>query len=90
MVRRCYHRIVAPSPTSSLAGRLAAAAKFLGVPMSFFFADDSGPTSAIDTAGFTAKEIELVRHYRAIAGEDMREHLVKLTKVISAHDLSGR
>jgi transcriptional regulator with XRE-family HTH domain len=72
------------------AGRLAAAAKFLGVPMLFFFADGSEPTSAIDTAGFTAKEIELVRHYRAIASEDMREHLVKLTKGISARDLSGR
>jgi transcriptional regulator with XRE-family HTH domain len=72
------------------AGRLAAAAKFLGVPMSFFFQDDAEPAAAVDTAGFTAKEIELVRHYRAIASEDMREHLLKLTKIISGHDLSGR
>jgi transcriptional regulator with XRE-family HTH domain len=72
------------------AGRLAAAAKFLGVPMSFFFQDDAEPAAALDTVGFTAKEIELVRHYRAIASEDMREHLLKLTKIISGHDLSDR
>jgi transcriptional regulator with XRE-family HTH domain len=72
------------------AGRLAAAAKFLGVPMSFFFQDDAEPASAVDTAGFTTKEIELVRHYRAIASEDMREHLLKLTKIISGQDLAER
>lgn len=72
------------------AGRLAAAAKFLGVPMSFFFQDDAEPAAAVDTVGFTAKEIELVRHYRAIASEDMREHLLKLTKIISGHDLADR
>jgi transcriptional regulator with XRE-family HTH domain len=72
------------------AGRLAAAAKFLGVPMSFFFQDDAEPATAVDTVGFTAKEIELVRHYRAITSEDMREHLLKLTKIISGHDLAER
>ncbi len=72
------------------AGRLAAAAKFLGVPMSFFFQDDSEPGSAPDTVGFTSKEIELVRYFRAIPNEDMREHLLKLTKIISEQDLSGR
>ena len=72
------------------AGRLAAAAKFLGVPMSFFFQDDAEPAAAVDTAGFSTKEIELVRHFRAIASEDMREHLLKLTKIISGHDLSDR
>ncbi len=72
------------------AGRLAAAAKFLGVPMSFFFQDDSEPTSAPDTVGFTSKEIELVRYFRAIPREDMREHLLKLTKIISEQDLTGR
>jgi transcriptional regulator with XRE-family HTH domain len=72
------------------AGRLAAAAKFLGVPMSFFFQDDTEPQTAGDTAGFTSKEIELVRHYRAIRGDDMREHLLRLTKIISEQNLSGR
>jgi len=70
------------------AGRLAAAAKFLGVPMSFFFQDDAEPATAGDTAGFSTKEIELVRYYRAIGSEDMREHLLKLTKIISEQDLS--
>jgi transcriptional regulator with XRE-family HTH domain len=72
------------------AGRLAAAAKFLGVPMSFFFQDDAEPATAVDTVGFTSKEIELVRHYRAITSEDMREHLLKLTKIISGQDLADR
>ena len=72
------------------AGRLAAAAKFLGVPMSFFFQDDAEPAAASDSAAFTTKEIELVRYYRAITSEDMREHLLKLTKIISEQDLSGR
>ena len=72
------------------AGRLAAAAKFLGVPMSFFFQDDANPAAATDTAGFTTKEIELVRHYRAIRSEDMREHLLRLTRIISEQNLSER
>jgi transcriptional regulator with XRE-family HTH domain len=71
------------------AGRLAAAAKFLGVPMSFFFQDDAEPSTATNTVGFTSKEIELVRYFRAIANEDMREHLLKLTKIISEQDLSS-
>ncbi len=72
------------------AGRLAAAAKFLGVPMAFFFQDDADPVAATDTAGFSSKEIELVRYYRAIAGDDMREHLLKLTKIISEQDFTQR
>jgi transcriptional regulator with XRE-family HTH domain len=69
------------------AGRLAAAAKYLGVPMSFFFQDDTNPVAATDTVGFTSKEIELVRHYRAIRNDDMREHLLRLTKIISEQKL---
>jgi transcriptional regulator with XRE-family HTH domain len=72
------------------AGRLAAAAKFLGVPMSFFFQDDTEPAAATDTAGFSAKEIELVRYYRAIRSDDMREHLLRLTKIISEQNLTDR
>src|SRR5713226_9188625 len=72
------------------AGRLAAAAKFLGVPMSFFFQDDTEPQTASDTAGFSSKEIELVRHYRAIRNDDMREHLLRLTRIISEQNLSAR
>jgi len=72
------------------AGRLAAAAKFLGVPMSFFFQDDTEPQAASDTAGFTSKEIELVRHFRAIRSEDMREHLLRLTRIISEQNIAGR
>jgi len=69
---------------------LAAAAKYLGVPMSFFFQDDTEPQSASDTAGFSGKEIELVRYYRAIRSDDMREHLLRLTKIISEQNLPLR
>jgi transcriptional regulator with XRE-family HTH domain len=69
------------------AGRLAAAAKYLNVPMSFFFQDDTEPQAASDSAGFSDKEIELVRHYRAIRSDDLREHLLRLTKIISEQNL---
>jgi transcriptional regulator with XRE-family HTH domain len=65
------------------AGRLAAAARFLGVPMSFFFQDDAEPQAASDTAGFSNTELGLVRHYRAIRSDDVREHLLRLVKIIS-------
>jgi len=64
-------------------GRLAAAAKFLSVPLSFFFQDDKDQTAeTAESAGFTRDEIELVRHYRAITDDDMREQLLKLTRTI--------
>jgi transcriptional regulator with XRE-family HTH domain len=69
------------------AGRLAAAAKYLNVPMSFFFQDDTEPRAASDSAGFSDKEIELVRHYRAIRSDDLREQLLRLTKIISEQNL---
>src|SRR5260370_547619 len=71
------------------AGRLAAAAKFLGVAMAFFFQDDTEPSAATKTVAFTTKEIEVVGYFRGIGREDMREHLLKLTKIISEQDLSG-
>ena len=46
--------------------------------------------AATDTAGFSTKEIELVRHYRAIRSDDMREHLLRLTRIISEQNLSDR
>jgi hypothetical protein len=58
--------------------------------MSFFFQDDTEPQTAGDTAGFSSKEIELVRHYRAIRNDDMREHLLRLTRIISEQNLSAR
>ena len=69
------------------AGRLAAAAKYLNVPMSFFFQDDTELQAASDTAGFSGKEVALVRYYRAIGSEDLREHLLRLTKIISEQNL---
>jgi transcriptional regulator with XRE-family HTH domain len=67
-------------------GRLAVAAKFLGVPLTFFFQDDPAPQpETAETAGFTGKEIELVRFYRGIGDEEMRDQLLKLTRIIGGY-----
>lgn len=63
-------------------GTLAAAAKFLNVPISFFFEGDSKPQATTDGAKFTAKEMRLVRHYRAIRSDAMREHLLHHIRLI--------
>lgn len=65
------------------AGRLAAAAKFLNVPMSFFFLDNTEPPTAAVAEDLTAKEIKLLRYYRAIRSDAMREHLLRHIRIIS-------
>ncbi|HLJ64449.1 MAG TPA: helix-turn-helix domain-containing protein [Stellaceae bacterium] len=72
------------------AGRLAAAAKFLEVPLAFLFQDEMMVTAPQgDTIGFTPMEIELVRSYRAITSEDRREHVLRLTKLFSTEAASA-
>jgi transcriptional regulator with XRE-family HTH domain len=72
------------------AGRLAAAARYLGVPLSFFFQDDAELEAAIETAGFSDKEVTLIRHYRAIRSDNLREHLLRLMKMVSEPIPSSR
>jgi transcriptional regulator with XRE-family HTH domain len=68
------------------ASRLFRAAKLLGRPVSFFFddigSDSGGAEPAGDQGAFTRDEIELVRHYRQIGSDDVREHLLQVTKRI--------
>lgn len=65
------------------AARLAAAVKFLGVPMSFLFKDETAATATMEEAGLTALEIELVQCFRAIADDHLRERVLRLAKAAS-------
>lgn len=65
------------------AARLAAAVKFLGVPMSFLFKDETVAAATMEEAGLSALEIELVQCFRAISDERLRRHLLKLAKAAS-------
>jgi transcriptional regulator with XRE-family HTH domain len=64
------------------ASRLFRAAKLLGRPVSFFFDDLDGAASSNGESAFSRDEIELVRHYRQITSNEVREHLLQVTKRI--------
>ncbi len=64
------------------ASRLFKAAQLLERPVSFFFEELSDKAGTSEAVGFTRDEIELVRHFRQIASEDVREHLLQMTKQI--------
>ena len=64
------------------ASRLYKAARLLDRPVSFFFEELGGETAAGSSKGFTREEIELVRHFRQIPSEEVREHLLQMTKRI--------
>ena len=65
------------------ASRLYKAARLLDRPVSFFFDELGGETTAAGSSkGFTREEIELVRHFRQIPSEEVREHLLQMTKRI--------
>lgn len=63
------------------ASRLYKAARLLDRPVSFFFEELGGETAG-SSKGFTREEIELVRHFRQIPSEEVREHLLQMTKRI--------
>ncbi len=65
------------------ASRLFRAAKLLGHPVSFFF--DELQTTAPDTdgAGLSRDEINLLRDFRRIASENVRDHLLQVAKGIA-------
>lgn len=65
------------------AARLAAVVKFLGVPMSFLFKEETTPSARMHGAGLTALEIELVLAFRAIASSGQRERILRLAKAAS-------
>lgn len=64
------------------ASRLFKAARLLDRPVSFFFEELGGESATTESSGFTREEIELVRHFRQIPSEEVREHLLQMTKRI--------
>ena len=68
------------------ASRLFRAAQLLEQSVSFFFDALEGDAKGRDSTIFTREEIDLVRHYRLIAREEVREHLLQVAKRISEVD----
>jgi transcriptional regulator with XRE-family HTH domain len=68
------------------ASRLFKAARLLDRPVSFFFEDLGGATATSESSGFSREEIELVRHFRQIPSDEVREHLLQMTKRIGSLD----
>jgi transcriptional regulator with XRE-family HTH domain len=64
------------------ASRLFKAARLLDRPVSFFFEDLGGAATSTESNGFSREEIELVRHFRQIPSDEVREHLLQMTKRI--------
>jgi len=66
------------------ASRLYKAARLLDRPVSFFFEELSGGAAGAESNGFSRDEIDLVRHFRQIPSDEVREHLLQMTKRIGA------
>jgi transcriptional regulator with XRE-family HTH domain len=65
------------------ASRLFRAAQLLERPVSFFFDEIPGDApSTNQQTGFSREEIDLVRHFRQIASEEVRERLLQVTRRI--------
>jgi transcriptional regulator with XRE-family HTH domain len=62
------------------ASRLYRAAQFLDRPVSFFFDEIEGGAPSGQQVSFTRDEIDLVRHFRRIASENVRDRLVQVAK----------
>jgi len=72
------------------ASRLFKAARLLDRPISFFFEELGGEAVAKETNGFSREEIELVRHFRQIPSDEVREHLLQMTKRIGTLEGGGK
>jgi transcriptional regulator with XRE-family HTH domain len=71
------------------ASRLFRAAALLEQTVAFFFEDlDAGKPSEAAT-DFSRDELDLIRHYRQIASDDVRDHLLQVAKRISEIEESG-
>lgn len=64
------------------ASRLYRAAGLLRQPVAFFFDALDGDAPHENGAAFTRDEIELVRHYRMIGGDEVREQLLQVARRI--------
>jgi len=65
------------------ASRLFRAARLLDRSVSFFFNDLQGEVQSGTSTVFSRDEIELIRHFRLIASDEVREHLLQVAKRIS-------
>jgi len=70
------------------ASRLFRAAKLLSQTVAYFFEELEGQMVTGHTS-FSREEIDLVRHFRQIASEDVRDHLLQVAKRISEVDTSA-
>lgn len=69
------------------ASRLFRAAELLRQPVTFFFAElDEGGMPRQNETAFTREEIDLVRHYRLIHNEDVRDRLLQVATQIGDTD----
>jgi len=66
------------------ASRLFKAARLLDRAVSFFFEELGGEAATKESNGFSREEIELVRHFRQIPSDEVREHLLQMTKRIGS------
>ena len=64
------------------ASRLFRAAKLLDQPVSFFFEALDGGVPEATPAALSRDEIDLLRHYRQITSDDVREHLLLVARRI--------
>ncbi len=65
------------------ASRLFRAAKLLGRSVSFFFDKLQTTAPEPDETGLSRDEINLLRDFRRIASENVRDHLLQVAKVIA-------
>jgi transcriptional regulator with XRE-family HTH domain len=73
------------------ASRLFKAAQLLGRQVPFFFEDAEQGRAVIasEPSGFSREEIDLIRHYRQIPDERLREHMLEMTKQIGTVEGRG-
>jgi transcriptional regulator with XRE-family HTH domain len=64
------------------ASRLFKAARLLDRSVSFFFEELGDNVTSSESGGFSREEIDLVRHFRQIPSDEVREHLLQMTKRI--------
>lgn len=63
--------------------QVAAAVKFLGMPMSFLFKEEVAAEVRMQSAGLTPMEIELLMSFRSIISSELRERVLRLAKAAS-------
>ena len=71
------------------ASRLFRAAKLLGSPVSSFFGELQITAPETDRVGLSREEINLLRDFRRIASENVRDHLLQVAKGIADVDASA-